>query len=220
MIACAHVTWITVSYLSLMRRQVNDMAGIAVTAAMNRGDRKAALIAAERISDAQQRENIMRRYGFFKQLAEVRHSVLQMACSLGSCRGCSVCAVHKALLHVALTCCSPSLLLPEPRWLCIVPMLAGPWLWPGGWRPSRGGGAAGVAGFAGGGHAAAGAGPPRPGRHAEAVPHPPPWLCAAPCAGTVSACCRNLMCIQMLSEPSLETFVPWQVYDSAHFSAA
>lgn len=71
MIACAHVTWITVSYLSLMRRQVNDMAGIAVTAAMNRADRKAALIAAERISDAQQRETIMRRYGFFKQLAEV-----------------------------------------------------------------------------------------------------------------------------------------------------
>ena len=54
-----------------MRLQVNDMAGIAVTAAMNRGDRKAALIAAERISDPQQRENIMRRYGFFKQLAEV-----------------------------------------------------------------------------------------------------------------------------------------------------
>ena len=60
-----------VSSPASMRCQVNDMAGIAVTAAMNRGDRKAALIAAERISDPQQRENIMRRYGFFKQLAEV-----------------------------------------------------------------------------------------------------------------------------------------------------
>jgi hypothetical protein len=48
------------------------MAGIAVTAAMNRGDRTAALVAVERMSDPQQRENIMRRYGFFEQLAEVR----------------------------------------------------------------------------------------------------------------------------------------------------
>jgi hypothetical protein len=65
------MTCSAVSSSSLLRCQVDDMAGIAVTAAMNRGDRKAALIAAERISDAQQRENIMRRYGFFKQLAEV-----------------------------------------------------------------------------------------------------------------------------------------------------
>ncbi len=47
------------------------MAGIAVTAAVNREDRPAALAAAKQIRDPRQREEVLRRYKFFEHLAEV-----------------------------------------------------------------------------------------------------------------------------------------------------
>lgn len=52
------------------------MAGIAVTAAMQHGNRGAALLAAGRISNPVQREEILRRYKFYGQLAEVRPAYL------------------------------------------------------------------------------------------------------------------------------------------------
>lgn len=75
--------------------KVDDMAGVAVTAAMNRGDRKAALTAVERISDPQQREAILKRYSFFKQLAEVRSDTASIAMLRKACTRAAFHHLHK-----------------------------------------------------------------------------------------------------------------------------
>lgn len=72
--------------------KVDDMAGVAVTAAMNRGDRKAALTAAERISEPTQRDAILRRYSFFKQLAGVSWEAATDGSWCSSCKQDAQCA--------------------------------------------------------------------------------------------------------------------------------
>lgn len=65
--------------------QLNTMAGVAVRAAMQTGDRVRALAALQHIQDRRERQKMLREFGFLSELAQV-HTLLVHGACLPACR--------------------------------------------------------------------------------------------------------------------------------------
>ena len=60
--------------------QLNSMAGVAVRAAMQTGDRVRALAASQHIQDRGERQKMLREFGFLSELAQVHSLLVRSAC--------------------------------------------------------------------------------------------------------------------------------------------